>query len=60
MADRDDDEATFEALDDASEASVGPPAVLLFGFDRDEASTIGELLKIADLNRVRSLQERDF
>ena len=44
MTDREDDESTFEALDDSSDAAVGPPAVLLLGFERDEASIIGRLL----------------
>lgn len=44
MTDREEDESGFEALDDASDAVVGPPGVLLLGFDRDEGLAIEELL----------------
>lgn len=44
MTDLEDEQSAFEALDDASDATVGPQAVLLFGFERDEASTIEMLL----------------
>jgi hypothetical protein len=44
MADRRDDESTFEALDDASDAITGPPAVLLCGFERREAERLEALL----------------
>jgi hypothetical protein len=36
--------ATFEALDDESEVVLGPPAVLLIGFDRAEGARIEGLL----------------
>jgi hypothetical protein len=45
MTEREDDEATFEALDDANDAIVGPPGVLLIGFERDEGSTIAGLIR---------------
>jgi hypothetical protein len=44
MADREDEEATFEALDDASDSITGPPAALLCGFERREATLLAALL----------------
>ncbi len=45
----DDDAHTFEALDDDDEEEVvGPPAVLLYGFAREEAPRVAALLEQAD------------
>ena len=44
MADREDDESGFEALDDANDAITGPPAVLLCGFEHQEATRLKALL----------------
>ena len=40
----DNPDSTFQALDDADDVIIGPPALLLCGFERDEGARLGELL----------------
>ena len=40
----DDNSSTFEALDASSEATIGPPAVLLCGFAGEEGRRLQQLL----------------
>ena len=47
MTDSKNGESTFEALDKESDATLGPPGVLLIGFDSTETGNISELLTAA-------------
>jgi len=45
MTDSDGSDATFEAFDSESDQAFGPEAVLLCGYERNEASLIDAVLK---------------